>query len=137
MLPLRHARWWRVVSVLILVFSLIAAMSPEFWFFDNRGKALLWFQNADKWLHGLAFVVLSVWFSGIVEKRRYWLVELGLMLFGFLVEFCQLQVSYRTADWLDIMANTLGIIVGLTIAVAGLGGWGPRFEDWFSRRHSH
>jgi VanZ family protein len=137
MLPLRHARWWRVVSVLILVFSLIAAMSPEFWFFDNRGKALLWFQNADKWLHGLAFVVLSVWFSGIVEKRRYWLVALGLMLFGFLVEFCQLQVSYRTADWLDIMANTLGIIVGLTIAVAGLGGWGPRFEDWFSRRHSH
>lgn len=137
MLPLRHARWWRVVSVLILVFSLIAAMSPEFWFFDNRGKALLWFQNADKWLHWLAFVVLSVWFSGIVEKRRYWLVALGLMLFGFLVEFCQLQVSYRTADWLDIMANTLGIIVGLTIAVAGLGGWGPRFEDWFSRRHSH
>jgi VanZ family protein len=137
MLPLRHARWWRVVSVLILVFSLIAAMSPEFWFFDNRGKGLLWFQNADKWLHGLAFVVLSVWFSGIVEKRRYWLVALGLMLFGFLVEFCQLQVSYRTADWLDIMANTLGIIVGLTIAVAGLGGWGPRFEDWFSRRHSH
>ncbi|MCO4810198.1 MAG: VanZ family protein [Gammaproteobacteria bacterium] len=137
MLPLRHARWWRVVSVLILVFSLIAAMSPAFWFFDNRDKALLWIQNADKWLHGLAFVVLSVWFSGIVEKRRYWLVALGLMLFGFLVEFCQLQVSYRTADWLDIMANTLGIIVGLTIAVAGLGGWGPRFEDWFSRRHSH
>jgi VanZ family protein len=137
MLPLRHARLWRVFSVLILVLVLIAAMSPAFWFFENRGTALSWFQNADKWLHGMTFVVLSVWFSGIVEKRRYWLIGLGLMLFGFLVELCQLQVSYRTADWIDILANTLGIIVGLTIAVAGLGGWGPRFEDWFSRRHSH
>ena len=137
MLPLRHARWWRVLSVLILVLVLIVAMSRAFWFFEDLGKALSRFQNADKWLHGFTFVVLSVWFSGIVEKRRYWLIAIGLILFGLLVEFCQLQVSYRMADWLDIVANTLGIIVGLTIAVAGLGGWGPRFEDWLSRRYSH
>jgi uncharacterized protein YacL len=120
MLPLRHARWWRALSVLILVLVLSAAMSRAIWFFDDLGKALSWLQNADKWLHGFTFIVLSVWFSGLVE-----------------VEFCQLQVTYRMADWLDIVANTLGIIVGLTIAVAGLGGWGPRFEDWLSRRYSH
>lgn len=137
MLPLRHARWWRVLSVLILVLVLIAAMSRTFWFFDDLGRALSRFQNADKWVHGFTFVVLSVWFSGIVETRRYWLIAIGLMLFGLLIEFCQLQVSYRAADWVDMLANTLGIMVGLTIAIAGLGGWGPRFEDWFSRRHSH
>jgi hypothetical protein len=135
MLPLRHARLWRVLSVLILVGVLLAAMSPAFWFFDNRGRALSWLVNADKWLHGLTFVVLSVWFSGLIEQRRYWLIGFGLMLFGLLVEFCQLQVSYRTADWLDIAANTLGIVVGLTVAVAGLGGWGPRIEDWYLGRH--
>ena len=96
MLPLRHARLWRVLSVLILVFVLLAAMTPVFWVFDNLDDALSWFENADKWLHGLTFVVLSVWFAGLVEKRRYWLVAIGLLLFGFLVEFCQLQVSYRT-----------------------------------------
>ena len=64
-------------------------------------------------------------------------IAIGLMLFGLLIEFCRLQVSYRAADWVDMLANTLGIMVGLTIAIAGLGGWGPRFEDWFSRRHSH
>ena len=137
MLPLRHARWWRVLSVLILALVLTVAMSRAIWFLDDLDKALSWLQNVDKWLHGFTFVVLSVWFSGLVEKRRYWLVALGLMLFGLLVEFCQLQVTYRMADWLDIVANTLGIIVGLTIAVAGLGGWGPRFEDWLSRRYSH
>jgi VanZ family protein len=47
----------------------------------------------------------------------------------------QLQVSYRTADWLDIAANTAGIIIGLIIATAGLGGWALRFEDWYLRRN--
>jgi VanZ family protein len=136
MLPLRHARLWRVLSVLILVFVLLAAMTPVFWVFDNLDDALSWFENADKWLHGLTFVVLSVWFAGLVEKRRYWLVAIGLLLFGFLVEFCQLQVSYRTADAIDILANTAGILIGFTAAMAGLGGWGLRIEDWYARRRS-
>ncbi len=137
MLPLRHARLWRVLSLLLLAMVLVAAMSPTFRLFENRGPTLSLFQNADKWLHGLTFVVLAVWFSGLIEKRRYWAIAAGLMLFGCLVEFCQLQVSYRTADWFDIAANTAGIIVGLAVAAAGLGGWGLRIEDWYSRRHSH
>ena len=137
MLPLRHTGLWRVSSVVLLILVLAATLSPALWFLDDMENALIWFHNADKWLHAMTFVVLTVWFTGLYEKRVWWLTALGLVLFGFLVEFCQLQVSYRTADWIDILANTLGIIVGLTIAVAGLGGWGPRFEDWFSRRHSH
>jgi len=137
MLPLRHTGLWRVSSVVLLILVLAATLSPALWFLDDMENALIWFHNSDKWLHAMTFVVLTVWFTGLYEKRVWWLTALGLVLFGFLVEFCQLQVSYRTADWIDILANTLGIIVGLTIAVAGLGGWGPRFEDWFSRRHSH
>jgi len=137
MLPLRHAGLWKTLSVIILVLVLLAAMSPAFWLFDNKARALVWFQNADKWLHALTFVTLSVWFAGLYERRVWWLAALGLMLFGLLVEFCQLQVSYRTADWIDIAANTVGIIVGLTVAAAGLGGWGLRVEDWYSRRTRH
>ena len=137
MLPLRHAGLWKTLSVIILVLVLLAAMSPAFWLFDNKARALVWFQNADKWLHALTFVALSVWFAGLYERRLWWLAALGLMLFGLLVEFCQLQVSYRTADWIDIAANTVGILVGLTVAVAGLGGWGLRAEDWYSRRTQH
>lgn len=136
MLPLRHVRLWRALSVLLLMAVLVAAMSPAIWLFESRSSALLWFQNADKWLHGATFIVLSIWFSGLVERRRYWLIALGLLLFGFVLEFCQLQVGYRTADWIDIVANTAGIIIGLAVALAGLGGWGLRFESWYSRQQS-
>lgn len=134
MLPLRHARLWRVLSVVLMVFVLVAAVSPAFWFFDSKANALSWFQNVDKWLHAITFITLSVWFAGLFTKRSYWLIAAGLMIFGFLVEFLQLQISYRTADWFDIGANTVGIVIGLTVALAGLGGWGLRFEDWYSRR---
>lgn len=133
MLPLRHAGLWRVLSGLILIAVLLAAVSPAFWF-DSKVSALKWFHNADKWLHGVTFTVLALWFSGMFDRRIYWRIAIFLTLFGFFLEFCQLQVSYRTADWIDIGANTAGIIVGLTIAMAGFGGWGLRLEDWYSRR---
>ena len=135
MLPVRHVGFWRFFSAVILVAVLVAALSPAFWLFDNRAHALFWFQNADKWLHALTFITLALWFAGLYEKRNYWRIAVGLMLFGFVVELCQLTVSYRTADWVDIGANTAGIIVGLSVAAAGLGGWSLRFEDWYARRH--
>lgn len=136
MLPLRHLRAWRVVSSVLLVLVLITALSPAFWLFDNRHLALSWFENVDKWLHGVTFTVLALWFAGLYARHNYWLILAGLTLFGLVVEACQLMVSYRTADWGDIGANTVGIIAGLTAALAGLGGWGLRFEDWYRERHA-
>ena len=135
MLPLRNAGLWQALSVVILLLVLVAALSPAFWFFDDMSTALSWFQNSDKWLHAFTFIALSIWFAGLFERRAWWRIAIGLMSFGFLVELFQLQVSYRTADWHDIAANTVGIIVGLIIATAGLGGWALRFEDWYLRRN--
>ena len=134
MLPLKHPLLWRALSLALLVLVLIGALSPAVWF-GNKADALSFIKNADKWVHGLTFFVLAVWFSGLVERRRYWLVGLGLVMFGALLEFFQLYVRYRMADQFDIAANTAGIIVGLAIATAGLGGWGLRAENWYARQH--
>ena len=132
MLPLRHAGLWRFLSVILLLVVLAGTLSPTFWF-DSKVEALVWFENADKWIHGLSFLFLSIWFAGLWERRAYWRIAVGLMLLGFIIEGGQRLVGYRTADWLDIAANTVGIIVGLTAATAGLGGWGPRLEARYSR----
>ena len=135
MLPLRNAGLWRALSAVILVLVLVAALAPAFWLIDSLNDALSWFEHSDKWLHALTFVALAIWFAGLFERRAWWRIAIGLMLFGFIVEFLQLQLNYRSADWLDIAANTAGIIVGLAVAAAGLGTWALRFEDWYSRRN--
>jgi len=136
MLALRHESRWRFASILLLGLVLVATLSPAFWLFGDKASALLWFHNADKWLHGLTFLVLAIWFTGLYRRSAWWLIAIGLTAFGFLVEGCQLLVSYRTADWIDIAANTVGILVGLGVAAAGLGGWGPRFENWLLERRT-
>ena len=135
MLPLRHARLWRVLSILIVVSVLLATLAPLHWLFDDDGGSLSWLPFADKWMHAATFAFLMLWFSGLFQKHRYGRIAAALLLFGVLVELCQLQVSYRTAEWNDMLANTAGIIVGLAVAVAGLGGWGLRIEDWYANRH--
>ena len=109
-------------------------MMPAAWFFSDKASALNWFVHVDKWLHGLTFLVLALWFTGQYQARSYWRIAAGLMAFGFLIELCQMTVSYRTADWIDIGANTAGIIAGLAVASAGLGGWCLRVEAWHMAR---
>ena len=134
MLPLRHARQWRIAGLSLLFLVFLATLMPAVWLFPDKIKALSWFGHFDKWLHALTFLVMAVWFAGQYQRHSYWRIAAGLLAFGFLIEFCQLMVGYRTADWLDIGANTAGIIIGLAVAMAGLGGWSLRVEDWYSAR---
>ena len=136
MLPLRHAASWRFLSMLLLILVLAAMLAPPGWFGSSADR-LLRIGHADKLLHALTFVVLAAWFAGLFERRRYLALAVWLTVFGVLVEGCQFLVGYRTADWLDIAANSLGILLGLGLALAGLGGWGRWFEDWYSRRTLH
>lgn len=136
MLPLRHARFWKIADVLLLFVVFLAALMPAIWFWDDKVKILSWFDNSDKFLHAMTFFVLAVWFAGQYRRPSYWRIAVGLMLFGCAIELCQLMVSYRMADWIDIGANTAGIILGLAVAMAGLGGWSLRIEDWYSARQT-
>lgn len=133
MLPLRYAGRWRMAGLALLALVLLASLMPMFWFFPDRNDFVTWFVHVDKWLHGIAFVVLAVWFAGQYQPRSYWRIALGLLAFGVLIEACQRLVTYRSADWLDIAADAAGIAVGLAIALAGLGGWSLWFENRLAR----
>lgn len=136
MLPLRHARFWRIAGLVLLLLVLVSALMPAVWFWDDKAGALAWFRNSDKVLHASTFLLLAVWFSGQYRRPSYWRIAVALLLFGLLIEFCQLMVGYRTADWLDMAANIVGIITGFAVAIAGLGGWSQRVEDWYAARNT-
>jgi VanZ family protein len=133
MLPLRYVRGWRVAGFTLLAAVLLASLMPMVWLWPERGGFVSLFAHADKWLHGMGFVVLTVWFAGQYRRRSYWRIATGLLAFGVLIEACQRMVSYRSSDWLDVAANAAGITVGLAIALAGLGGWSLWIENRFAR----
>ena len=128
MLPLRYAPWWRTASGALLVLVLVGAIMPAVWFWPERGQVVIWFGEIDKWAHAVVFAFLAVWFAGQYRPRSYWRIALGLLMFGVFIELCQRMVGYRSAEWLDVAADAAGIIAGLTIAAAGLGGWCKRLE---------
>ena len=134
MLPLRYVRRWQLASIAILILVLAATLMPAVWFFDSRRAFVTWFFDVDKWLHGVTFTILAIWFSGQYKRGSYWRIVLGLIVFGLVIEGCQRLVTYRSAEWFDVAADGAGIILGLSIALAGLGGWSLRLENWYENR---
>jgi VanZ family protein len=132
MLPLRYARRWQIAGVFLLAMVLLLAVAPADWFWlDDSDSAL---HISDKWLHGFTFTILALWFSGQYARHSYWRLITGLIAFGLLIEVTQRMVSYRTAELTDLLADVLGIGLGMVIAVAGAGGWCLRFEEWLHNR---
>ncbi len=136
MLPLRHASRWRIAGLILLVVVFAATLMPSLWFWPQRPQFTTWLFAADKWLHGVTFALLAVWFAGQYRKSSYWRIALGLLAFGILVEACQRLVTYRSSEWFDVVADAVGIIIGLSLATAGLGGWSLRVENYLVNKHA-
>jgi VanZ family protein len=114
--------------VVVFVF----ALAPAIWFrLEMRDMTFI---ASDKWLHGLTFTFLTVWFSGQYARQSYWRLAAGMLAFGAFIEVCQYMLSYRNAESMDLVADSIGIVIGLVIATAGAGGWSLRLEDWLVAR---
>ena len=128
MLPLRYAGYWQAASLAGLAIVFAATVIPPNWLWPDDPASRL--HVSDKWLHGVTFAFLAVWFSGQYTRRAYWRIAVGLMAFGLLIEVCQAAIKYRSAESLDLLANLIGLVAGLVLALAGAGGWSLRLEEW-------
>jgi VanZ family protein len=130
MLPLRYSLRWRTASGLILMAVLALTMMPAVWLWPDRDQVVRLFDSFDKLAHAVVFAILAIWFAGQYRKASYWRIALGLLAFGVFIELCQRLVGYRTAEWLDVVADGVGIVIGLSVSLVGLGGWALRVETW-------
>ena len=79
--------------------------------------------GSDKLIHFTTYAILSGWFSLIVRySRSLWLVLTGLILFGLLMEYLQGLTSYRLQDMNDAIANSFGVMVGISCRFSPLRG---------------
>ncbi len=74
---------------------------------------------SDKFLHIFAYSVLTLsWLFAVKKSHSKFKIKvqvgLVLFLFGILIEVLQSSLTiYRQGDYLDILANTLGIILAI------------------------
>jgi VanZ family protein len=123
LLPLRYGRAWLVISWIIVVMAVAVCLMP-------MNRLPLPAGANDKVEHTVAYVLLSLWFAGIYPRSRYPIIAISLFLMGVGIEFAQGAMHYgRQADFHDVIANSSGILVGLTLAFIGLGGWAQRIES--------
>lgn len=99
--PLRLAAF----LVLLAVISWLA-LSPA----PPRTMDLGW----DKANHLCAFATLLVG-ARLVWPRRLLAVVIGLLAYGGLIELLQLNVPGRDGDWADLLADALGLGLGLAL----------------------
>jgi VanZ family protein len=113
--PLRHARAWAILGGILLVIILVLALMPE--------PDHLPIDYSDKLMHGLAFMALMLWFSGVVEMRRLPMLAICLAAYGVLIELLQGLTVTRHPELLDLRADVAGILLGWILSIVGLRRW--------------
>ncbi|HCR34857.1 MAG TPA: hypothetical protein DIV57_15980, partial [Stenotrophomonas sp.] len=109
--PLRRPRLWTALWLLAVLVVIVVCLIPP--------PPIDLPENGDKVEHFLAYFILSG--SAVQLFRRgtplLW-AGVGLVLMGVGIEFAQgALTSNRSADPMDALANTVGVLSGLATAL--------------------
>ena len=112
---LAHLRLWRFLGRLLLLAMLVTALLP-------MPAVIGRVPNGDKIGHALAFAGLVLWYAQLYPLRRdRWWCVVGAIGFGALIEVLQSFTTYRSAEWLDLAADSVGALFGFGVAQLGAG----------------
>lgn len=99
--------WWRLVLIVMLGLVSWLALAPK----PPPELSTGW----DKLNHLLAFAALAV-VSVMAFARARWRIAAGLLAYGGLIEVLQSFTPTRVAEPVDLLADGLGIAIGLLLA---------------------
>lgn len=74
--------------------------------------------NIDKVEHVFAYFSLTLcWlFVSYTNTKRKYIVVIACIIYGIIIELIQSNLTiYRTGDYLDVLANSFGAVLGLLI----------------------
>ncbi len=103
--PIRLAPLWYGCGMLLLLLVTGLSLMP----IASDGPEV-----NDKLVHFITYAVLSGWFSLLAAGGRWLLaIWIGLGVFGIAIEGLQGLTDHRSAEWADVVANSLGAAGGL------------------------
>ena len=118
---LAYRNIWLGLGYLLLFITLTISLLPV----AQQVQPLM---IGDKLLHALCFMLLMLWFSGIVQPARYLQLGLRLLAFGAAIELLQYATGYRSMEFADLAADAVGVITGGVLAKLGLRHWCATLE---------
>lgn len=69
----------------------------------------------DKIGHFVAYAVWMVNIGLLVSSKNYWKIILAILVYSGIMEFFQSFIPGREVSFYDMMANTIGAIIGTAI----------------------
>ena len=127
MRPLVHRHGWIAGGCAIVLAIVVGSLLP--------GPVVQHAGLIDKFEHAGAYFFLTAWIAGLYERRWYPAVAVGAFLLGAGMEMAQWAfTTTRAAEALDLLANSVGILVAVGASCLGLGSWMVRVEQWLGRR---
>lgn len=94
-----------------------------------------WFPYADKVQHAAAFLGLGGLLLALFERRHYAVACIALLVFGGAIEVAQYLMPYgRSAEWADLAADGLGVMLAALVSLAIQESWLQRIERWLGAR---
>ncbi|MBU3673176.1 MAG: hypothetical protein FGM43_11565 [Sinobacteraceae bacterium] len=127
MRPLTWAFWWVLGGAVLFSTTLFFCLRPS-------TPSEPWIANLDKLQHAFAFFVLSFWSLALVERRAYLRVTLVMVAVGAGIEVAQGLMPFgRSAEWADLMADLVGVVLALLASLIVRESWFARVETWLRR----
>ena len=79
----------------------------------TKGFPVVHISNIDKLFHAIAYLVLTLSWLLTFKKRQYkYYILLACIISGIFIEVLQTKLTtYRTGDFIDILANTAGALL--------------------------
>ena len=126
MLSLRYKPIWIFASIVLVLAVIWGSLQTAYGGPEPKGF--------DKVEHFSTYMFLAVWFTGLLNRPRYWIAALALLALGFAMEIAQFAMrAGRMGDAYDMAANTGGIVAGVLLALLLTGGWAQRVESWMRK----
>lgn len=71
----------------------------------------------DKALHFIGYFGLGFLARMGSDKRPTWLLMIACILFSLVIEVAQMFIPNRGFEWADLLANSLGVVTGVLVAM--------------------
>ena len=113
---LPHLRWWLLLGRLWLLATVVVCLVP-------LPPSPIPIEGSDKLEHALGWMLITLWYAQLTRSPKALLARAcGFVALGAAIELAQSLTTWRSADLADLLANLVGVILGVAIGLSPIGG---------------